>query len=715
MSTPVSEAREELVPRLFDPRSIAVVGASSDPVKAAGRTLRYLQRYGFAGPIYPINPARTEVQGLPCYPSLEALPEVPDLAVIVLPSTAVVEAVERCAVAGVAVAVVFASGFSETGEEGRLLEEQLARVTREHPIRVVGPNCNGVIGVASGATTTFMSGIDDPDLTLRDDGVAFVSQSGAMGAFILTEAQYSALGVGRFVSTGNEVDVSLAEVVGALAEDPATRVVLGYVEGVREPGRFRDALATAQRRGVPVCLMKVGRSAAGAEAAASHTGALAGEDVVFDGLLTQHGVIRAHSVDELLDLGRVFAFTPRPAGRRLSILTLSGGAGVLMTDAAADHGLEVAPWTGSWAQDMREVLPAFASVRNPIDLTGALVSDTELLRPALELAVEHPDTDVVMVMLGNMQNQEADACRLIAEVAATTHKPVVTVWVGGTGSAVRRLAEAGLPAFTDPVRAVRAVARLVDHFCEPATSSTPVGGDGDGGSAHAAPAPSSGTTSSALDEVAAKELVRRHGVQTVAERAVHTSAEAAEAAEALGFPVVVKLLSTEVPHKSDHGLVAVGLRDSGSVATTAEEILARAGAMGVADRRLVVQEMVAGETELILGMRRDAIFGPVVVLGVGGVLTELASDVQVRLPPLEERDAISMMDGLQYSELLKGPRGRVPVDRDALTRTILAFGEFVLQEGDALETAELNPLVVDSDGIPVAVDALVVRATTDVP
>lgn len=690
----------DLVQHLFAARSIAVVGASSNGLKAAGRTLRYLLMHGFQGEIYPVNPSRREVQGLPCYAALSELPAVPELAVIVLPATDVATAVAECGKLGVPVAIVFASGFAEIGPEGAALQDEVATVARRHGVRVLGPNCNGVIGAADGVTATFMTGIDDESLVLRDDGVAFVTQSGAMGAFILTEAQTSGLGLGRFVSTGNEMDISLPEVIDGLVQDDATKVVLGYVEGVRAPQRLRQALATARANGVPVCLMKVGRSQAGAAAAASHTGALAGADAVFDGLLAQYGAVRAHDVDHLLDLGRVFGLSARPRGGRLTVITLSGGAGVLMADAIEDHGLDLASWDQAWSERMAAVLPAFASVRNPIDVTGALVTDPELLGKALDVAIDHPDTDIITVLVGNMQRQEDQVCEIVEAAAARTDKPIVTVWVGGTGRAVPRLARAGLVGFTEPVRAVRAMAALV-RFWAPADAARAAAATTD--------PRDEPTPGRVVDEIEAKRLLASHGVPVVPEAEAVTEDDAAAAAARLGFPAVVKILSTEVAHKSDLGLVQVGLADADQVRAAAARILGAAEQHGVTDRRLVVQPMISSETELILGMRRDPVFGPVVVLGVGGVLTEIAADIQVRLPPLTMDDAYAMMSRLCHAELLDGPRGRVAVDRDALAAAVVSFSDLVLHEAADLESLEINPLLIDESGRPVAVDALLVR------
>ncbi|WP_256839864.1 acetate--CoA ligase family protein [Ornithinimicrobium faecis] len=692
---------------LLQARSIAIVGASENPLKPTGRTLRYLRMHGFAGTVYPVNPTRDTVQGLPCWPSVAALPAAPDLAVIALPAASVIEAVRACGQRGVPVAIVYSSGFDEVGGAGEDLQAELAQVAREHGIRVLGPNTNGVIGATGRVTATFMSGIDDETLALRDDGIAFVTQSGAMGGFIVRQAQLAGLGIGTFVATGNEMDLSLPELIDLLVEAPTTRTVLAYVEGIRDPDRFRAALARARDRGVPVVVMKVGRSEVGAAAAATHTGAVAGSDGVFDGLLRQHGAARAHDIDHLLDLGRIFALGRPPRGRRLSVVTLSGGAGVLVSDAAADLGIEVPRWDDEWAAQLQAVLPEFAAVRNPIDTTGALVTDPTLLTGALEVMGRHPETDVILVVAGNMQQQEAEVCDIIAQAAAATDTLVVTVWIGGSGTVPGLLADRGLPAFSEPVRAVRAIAALMDAAGLPVATAA-----GDDEQVAPPPADADGVEDASgvvIDEVAVKQVLARHGVPTVPEEAVSTAAQAVDAAERVGYPVVLKLLSSEVAHKSELGAVRVGLADAGSVRTAADEIVALATARGVADIRLVVQQMVSAETELILGMRRDPTFGPVIVLGIGGTLTEVVQDVQVRVPPLVAADVEQMCADLRFSELLDGPRGRAPVDRAALTTAVLAFAQAVTEEGVDWESAEVNPLLIDGQGRPVAVDALAIR------
>jgi acyl-CoA synthetase (NDP forming) len=690
---------------LLHAEGVVIVGASDDPAKASGRTLHYLKKYGYAGGIYPVNPNRTTVQGVPAYATAAEVPGTPDLAVIVVPAPAVPDAIRAVGARGVGVAIVFAAGFAEAGPDGERAQEELLATAREAGVRLLGPNCVGSVGAGSNLTAAFMSGLDQDRFTLADDGVAFVTQSGAMGAFVLSMAQSSGLGLGRFVSTGNEADITLPEVVEGLVEDPTTSVVLGYVEGVRDPDGFRRALRRAREKQVPVVLMKVGRSQRGAAAAQSHTGALVGADAVYDGLFEQYGVYRAQDISTLLDLGRVFAARRYAAGPRVSIVTLSGGAGVLMTDAAEDLGLDVSPWSERWQARAAAILPPFASATNPIDVTGAIVADQEMLRDSVVVALENPESDVVVLMIGNLDREEAkviDYLRHLRDTAETTDKPLVVVWVGGSGRPITELSRAGIPTFDEPLRAMRAVAALVDWSgaigrgsglvstkeLGPAVRPDPIG---------------------ALDEVAGKSLLASYGVRVVREVEAATPDEAVDASTVTGLPAVVKLLSDEVTHKSEHGFVAVGLSDREQVAMAAERILDRAKELGIGDRRLVVQEMVTAETELLLGMRHDPVFGPVIALGIGGVLTEVAADVQVRLPPLSQADVTSMVGRLRGAALLDGPRGRAAVDRDALTETVLGFSRLVTERAAEFESIEINPLLVDSAGLPIAVDALVIR------
>ncbi|AWB93242.1 acetate--CoA ligase family protein [Aeromicrobium chenweiae] len=692
---------------LLSARSVAIIGASDSGIKPSGRTQRYLRKYGFAGTVYPVNPTRETVQGIPAWPSIAELPETPDLAVIVLPQAAVESAVEACGEAGIPFAIVFASGYAETGPEGVERQNSLLQTARRAGVRILGPNSVGAVSIGNGLTTTFMTGLDQDRFEPTDDGIAFASQSGAMGGFILNMAHTQGIGVGRFFSTGNEADLTLPEIVEELVDEGTTRVVLGYVEGIRDGERLETALEKARAADIPVCLMKVGRSDRGAQAAASHTGALAGADTVYEGVFNRHGVHRAMDVEHLLDLGRVFAGEARAEGNKVSIVTLSGGAGVLMTDYAEDLGLDVFTWDDVWQSKMAAVLPPHAAVANPIDTTGAIAADQQMLIDALEVCLDNPSSDILLVLLGNLEAEEDSICERIIELAKTTTKPILVTWVGGSGRPARLLSTAGVPTFSEPVRAMRAAAALARDAHR---SANPLSTRTDDAPVHDLEVLTDARERGAayLDEVAAKTLLAAHGVRTVGEIAVDSSPAAWEAAQQLGLPVVLKLLSDEVAHKTEHGAVRVGLATEEDVLTAADEVLQVAADLDLKDRRLVLQEMVPTETELILGMTTDPVFGPVVVLGIGGVLTEIVADVAIRPAPVGVTEATEMIESLRGVALLRGVRGRTPVDERELAETVAGFSRLAAAAAEHAESIEINPLLADRSGRPVAVDALVV-------
>lgn len=682
---------------LRNARSVAIVGASEDGAKASGRTQRYLRRYGFTGPIYPINPTRDTVQAEPAYRSLLDLPEAPEVAVIVVAAHLVEQAVIDAGAIGVKVAIIFASGYAEV-PDGVERQTSLKQVAAEAGVRVIGPNCVGAV-VAPSLTTAFMSGLDQDRFDLADDGVAFVSQSGAMGAFILNLAQSDGLGVGTFVSTGNEMDVTMSELIASLAQTPGTRAILGYVEGIRDGAVFTQALATAQANDIPVCLMKVGRSDRGAQAAASHTGSLAGSDRVYQGVFDRYGVHRAESVQELLDLGRIFSIDRRAAGPRVSIVTLSGGAGALMTDEADRLGLDIFVWGEPWQQRMAAGLPDFASTTNPIDATGIISINDEALRHTIDVALANPETDVAVLVLGNLDGEERRICDVITACAAHSDKPLVVTWVGGSGLAPRILNAAQIPTFDDPRRAMQAVAAL---------SRRGLGRQNPARTADEPAAPQAPDLPDTFDEVSAKQLLAAAGVPAVPERAVQSVDEAVTVADELGYPVVVKLLSAQVQHKSELGVVRLSLADQSAVREAANDIVRIATEHQIEDRRLVVAAMIPAGPELILGSSIDPVFGPVTVVGIGGIYTEILDDAVTRPSPVTHDEATAMVDSLKAVALLRGARNGVVVDENALADAIVGFSALSAVLGTSVESIEVNPLAFLPDRSPVAADALII-------
>ncbi|MHA6800209.1 acetate--CoA ligase family protein [Bounagaea algeriensis] len=702
------DSRDQVIEKLLHPRSIAVLGASDNPIKLSGRPVDYLKRFGFTGRILPINATRTEVQGLPSHRSLEDVDGDIDLAFIMFSAEHVAEGVRACAEHGIEVVIVGAAGFAEVGGRGAVLQEELQAAIDETGVRVLGPNCLGMMSVRDRAMATFTSALDE-DVDLHEGPVAFVSQSGAFGSFVFSEAQQSGVGISHYFNTGNEVDLSVAEILGGLVESEQAQVLLAYLEGVSHGRELLDVARRAHESNKPLLTVKVGRSAAGARAAQSHTASLAGEDAVFDGAMRQAGVIRLDGTESLLDAAQLFATGRRARGRRLTTLSLSGGAGVLMADMANGHGVEVPTWEERWQQRMAEVIPTYGSPRNPIDLTATLVSDPELLRRGLEVAVEHPDTDMIAVLLGNADTGSEALIGAIEQAHHRTDRPLVVVWTGGSGRPRRRLRELGIPCYTDAGRAAAALGVLADFSLRPPLSSAERPADIDDAVARAVIARARDAGRSQLNEYDSSRVVAAYGVPCAGALCVDTPDGAVSAAAELGEPVAVKLLSESIGHKSDIGGVRLGVSGAESVRTAAEDLLGVAGKNGDSSARLLVQRMERAETELIVGIKHDPSFGPVVVVGFGGVLVDVLADSQVGVAPLDPDAAKRLLLSLRGSRLFGAVRGQPPRDLDAAADIVARLSWLAFDLADDITELDINPLLLGAHGHgAIAVDCLAV-------
>jgi acyl-CoA synthetase (NDP forming) len=689
---------------------VAIVGATDNLDAPAGRVQRYLAHYGFAGSVHPVNPKRGQVQGVPTTATVSDIGTSVDLAVVAVRASLVADALRDCAKAGVPAVVVLSSGFAEIGGEGVELEAELREIVARSPFRMIGPNTSGIVSVGGRAPLTFMTGLDQDRFELRDDGVAVISQSGAIGSCILNLAQGSGLGVGVLINTGNEADLTLSQTVDALLAEEPPRVILGYIEGIRDAAALLPALRRLAATSTMMAVVKVGRSEGGTKAVASHTGAITGADGVYDGVFRQFGVIRADSIAELADLGRVGAHSGLGAGGRLTVVTLSGGAGALAVDDADAFGLELATWDAQWQDRLQAVLPQFASVQNPIDVTGAIATDPGMFVRTLEIVGEHPGTDIVLVILGNFEMQEDELVEGIVRVTRSSSKSFVVAWIAGSGRPVEALNRAQIASFPDPSRAMRAVgtvvqaARLRAELVAEATPTQPP---------RRSTPRALGVETAALDEHGAKDLLREFGIPVVEEEVVSTIGAARKAAESLGYPVVVKLLSAELTHKTEQGGVITGVADLEALDGAFARLSTLGAELGLLVPRLLIQQQADGHLEVLLGMIRDDNFGPVVTIGLGGIFAELFSDTAVLVPPFGRGDAHRALASLRSREVFAGLRGKRPVDREALVSAICAFGAFVETYGDQLVEVDVNPLIVGGERVPIAaVDALIVFDST---
>lgn len=686
----------------FDPRSVAVVGASRDPSKVGGSVLANLRAAGFEGRVVPVNARADTVQGVPAVPSLLAVEGPVDLAVIAVPAPAVLPALKECVAKGVRGAVVISAGFGEAGPDGRAREAELRAWLRGQPLRVLGPNCLGWIRPSRRLNVTFAPGLPLPG------GIAFVSQSGALATAILDWARDRRLGFSLFASLGNEVDLTESDLLDAVAGDPETRVIVAYIEGVADGRRFFETLraATAMK---PVVVLKAGRSAEGARAVSSHTGALAGSDQAFDAAVRQAGAVRVRAVEELFDLARALASQPLPRGRRLLVVTNGGGLGIVATDAAREAGLAVRPLDDAARQRLRAVLPPTASTRNPVDLVG----DADAARYGNALDAMGPCGDALLVIL--TAQAATDALGVARAVLGATRGwpiPITAAFVGGARvtAGVRALEEGGIPCYPFPEPAVTTLAgmALLAERGRERPAAGPRGGRPAEAVASMARLRSAGPARLGLLELA--PLLASYGIPAAAGALAVTPGDARAAAERLGFPVALKVVSPDITHKTEVGGVRLGLRSPEEVAEAMDALLTRVRTERphAAIHGVFVQPMVPPGKELLLGVVRDPQFGPLVMVGFGGIYVELLKDTAARLAPLEPSDALAMLDELRMAPALRGVRGEAPVDRAALAETISRFAQLAVDFPE-LQEIELNPLVASSTGV-IAVDA---RATVE--
>ncbi|MER5179089.1 acetate--CoA ligase family protein [Streptomyces sp. NPDC002896] len=707
-SAPHPHSTGEALQKLLHPRSIAILGASDNPTKLSGRPVDYLKRFGFTGRILPVNATRSHVQGLPAYRGLDEVDGDIDLAMIMLSAEQTADAVRACGKRGIPAAIVGASGFAEVGGAGAALQRDLKAAIDESGVRVLGPNCLGMIASRDRAVPTFSSALDE-DAPLLEGPVAFLSQSGAFGGFVFNAAQNLGIGISHYLNTGNEVDLSVAELLDGLVRTDQTQVVLAYLEGVTGGRRLLEAARQAHERDKPIIAVKVGRSAAGARAAQSHTASLAGEDAVFDGAVRQYGILRVDGPESMLDAAQVFATGRRVRGRRLTSLSVSGGAGALMADGAAAHGIEVRAWDEDWQRTMAAAIPAYGSPRNPVDLTGTLVAEPDILRRALRVAVEHPGTDMIAVLLGCADNCAEQLIDAVADAYRSTDRPLVVVWTGGSGRPRKRLRDLGIPCYTDPAQAAAALGLLADFSLRPALPAPQRPADVDTDAARALLAGARAAGRVQLDEHESTQLIAAYGVPCAAARPVGSAEEAVAAAVELGGPVAVKLLSDRIGHKSDIGGVRLGLDDADSVREAADDLFRIARGAGVEDARLLVQRMASAGIELIVGIKHDPVFGPVVVVGLGGVLVEALSDSQVAVAPVDTDTARRLLLSLRGSRLFGAVRGNTPRDVDAAAEVIARLSWLAADLSEDIAELDVNPLLLGAQGQgAVAVDALAV-------
>ena len=698
--------RMQSIHKMLNPRSIAVVGATPSG-SYGGRLLGAVLKAKDRIRVYPVNPKYNEIMGAACYPSVTALPEAPDLVGIVVPHRHVLDVLRECHEKKAGSAVVISAGFAERATEaGREAQRQLAVFAKESSFRIAGPNCLGVANVRDDiwatASSRTLGGLTGP--------IGLVCQSGAtaFGPF-LVRAVDSGIGLSHIISTGNEVDLDFADFVHYLVDDPQTRVIAGFVEGFKDVGKFLAVAELAAERGKPIVLIKIGRSASGARAAQSHTAALTGVDARYDAVFKQYGVIRVQDYDELLETSHLLAHNRKPVKPGIAVVSHSGGISSLTADMCGQAGLDL-PLLSERARDgINAILKDFGWAANPADVTG--FSRSEQFPQIMDLMISEPEVGTLVIASAGAGNQVEQ----VLSLRDSTAKGVVFFWTASRGdkAALAKLKSANIPIFYSPAELARGLKCLIDYHAWQDRRLA-------GGIATIPPLTAAQAQTlerlrasgrSALSESASKQALAAWGIAGTREQSVQSAAAAVEAAQRLGYPVALKIDSADIPHKTEAGAVCLGLRDAEAVRKAYGQIMANAAryAPGAAIAGVLVQEMVSGGVEVIVGIAYDAQLGAMLLFGSGGVMVEVYNDVALRRCPVTRAAALEMVAEVKGAQLLRGFRGQPAADIDALADTLVRVSHLAVQFAGQLAELDINPLMVLPAGQGVkAVDALVV-------
>jgi len=688
---------------ILRPHSIAIIGASRHPNTIGYQILDNLIRYGFNGPLYPVNPNAAVIHSIRAYSSVTAIPDPVELAIIVVPRDQVLAAAEECGKKGVKGLVVITAGFAEVGGEGVEREQRLLEVVRRYGMRMVGPNCMGVLNSAADFS---MNATFAP--TMPPYGpVGFISQSGAMGLSILDYAEELGIGIHQFVSVGNLADVSGNDLLLYWADDAGIRVILMYLESFGDARRFYQ-IARKLTRHKPIFVVKAGRTAAGARAASSHTAALAGTDLAADALMEQCGVLRAQTLEELFDYAMAFPRLPLPRGNRVAIISNAGGPAIILADACESLGLHVAELAPETQEAIRAQVPEEAAVRNPVDLIASATAET--FGNVVGLVLQDPNIDAVIVSVAPppLKGQAGDVAEAIVQATASRRDiPVMAVLLGrqGVSAGMRNLLRAGMPGYIFPESAARALAAMNRYrkwLERPEGTELRFPADSARVTAIIGRARAEGREK--LSETEALEVLDAYGIPTVPWRQVGSEDAAAAAARDLGHPVVLKVISRSIIHKSDVGGVVVGLGSEREVRDGYRRMLQRVKERaGITPEAVLVQRMIPGGRETIVGSARDPRAGPLIMFGLGGVAVEVLKDVVFRVHPLTDVDAREMVRAIRGYPLLEGMRGEPAVDVVALEEILQRVSQLV-GEHEAILDMDINPLVTFPDRV-LALDA----------
>jgi len=686
--------------KLLNPQSVAVIGASDDPLRIGGRPISYMLSQGYQGKIYPVNPNRETVQGVKSYPSVAALPETPDVAIVIVPASAALENVTALAERGCAAAILFSAGFAETGPEGAAAQQKLVDVAHAHGMRLIGPNSLGIINPCNHFYGSFATGVElgFP----KAGGVAIISQSGAYGAHLMAVATANDIGLSAIILTGNEADLTVGDMLQMVVADPETRVIMMYSEGIKEAPSLIAGLEAARRARKPVVMMKVGRSAVGSAAAQSHTASIAGDDQVTDAVLKEMGVVRAQSTEQMLDIARLATRGIYPVNNSLGVITVSGGAGVVISDAAEAVGLPMPEMPLASQERLLKLLP-FAAPRNPVDVTAQYLNEMSLINTFTDALIEEGGYSSILGFFTYTGGAPSIAPRLREQLKIVRAKYPDCIFVlslMASREQIREYEKDGFTVFEDPARAViaiEAMGRFGEAFAK----------------VQGLPAPTIAAFSVPKEtpsEAQAKALLAQAGITSAPER-VCTSAEiAVHAAQEIGYPVVMKILSPDILHKSEIGGVLLNVKSDVEVRENFALLMQRGRDAAPLARLegVLVAKQLSGGVECILGVHRDPVFGPIAMFGLGGVFVEILQDVVLHRCPFGVDVAEEMIRSIRGAPLLMGARGTEPADIQALADMLARLSVFAVEAGPSLQSIDINPVFAMPHGQGVfAADAVI--------
>ena len=685
----------------MSPKSIAIVGASDNKTRIGGRPLSNMIEKGFSGEIYPINPNRDTVQGIKAYSSLLDVKDDLDFILVAVPSKLVVSVLEEAVIKKAKTALIFSSGFSEIGYEGEVLQNQIKKINQESGLRVIGPNCLGLFNSANNFFPTFTTTVNRT--TPLPGGIAIASQSGAYGSHIYMVAHERGLGIRYWMTTGNEVDLSVGETIQMMAEDPEVHTIMAYAESVKDGEQFTKALDTARSEKKPVIFMKVGRSEVGAAAANSHTASLAGEDVIYDEVLRAHGAYRVKSTEEMLDVAYATRAKTYPTGKNLGVVTISGGGGVLIADAAADEGLTVGPMPQDTQDELKKLVP-FASPMNPVDVTAQFFNDLSIVPKFTDLMLSRGGYDALIGFWTTVPGSPILSNPLLSSLKQAMKGYEDKLFINcmvAPEDIVKTYENEGFLCIEDPTRAVVAMSALM-FFGEKFNEKTITNNFNKNDFLVK-------ITNKKLNEVDCGEILRNAGLPIVKSFLIHTAGELPSIFNEDNNKYVMKIVSSDIQHKTDIGGVILNIKNNDDAQKAYEQILSnvKKNAPNAKIDGVMVSPMIKGGIECILGAKIDPVFGPIVMFGLGGIYAEVMKDIAFAEAPLSNEQAEKMILSLKGKDLFYGARGQSSTDIKSLIKVIVSLSNFIAANSDQVDQVEMNPLLVNENQI-IALDALII-------